>query len=67
VLSSEGRLSAWILVLLPFALAGLLAVFNPQFISPLWTDPIGIGLLKGMLVMMFLGVVLMVRIVRIRV
>jgi tight adherence protein B len=67
VLSSEGRLSAWILVVLPFALAGLLAVFNPQFISPLWTDPIGIGLLKGMLVMMAIGVFLMVRIVRIRV
>jgi tight adherence protein B len=67
VLSSEGRLSAWILVLLPFALAGLLAIFNPQFISPLWTDPIGIGLLKGMLLMMVIGVFLMVRIVRIRV
>ncbi len=67
VLSSEGRLSAWILVVLPFALAGLLAIFNPQFISPLWTDPIGIGLLKGMLVMMVIGVFLMVRIVRIRV
>lgn len=67
VLSSEGRLSAWILVVLPFALAGLLALFNPQFISPLWTDPIGLALLKGMLLMMALGVVLMVRIVRIRV
>ncbi len=67
VLSSEGRLSAWILVLLPFALAGLLALFNPSFISPLWTDPIGIGLLKGMLLMMVIGVFLMVRIVRIRV
>lgn len=67
VLSSEGRLSAWILVVLPFALAGLLSVFNPQFISPLWTDPIGVGLLKGMLVMMAIGVFLMVRIVRIRV
>jgi Flp pilus assembly protein TadB len=33
----------------------------------LWTDPIGLALLKGMLLMMALGVVLMVRIVRIRV
>lgn len=67
VLSSEGRLSAWILVVLPFALAGLLAVFNPSFISPLWTDPIGLGLLKAMGVMMALGVFWMVRVVRIRV
>ena len=67
VLSSEGRLSAWILVLLPFVLGGLLAVFNPRFMQPLWTDPIGITLLKWMLGLMLLGVILIARIVRIRV
>lgn len=67
VLSSEGRLSAWILVLLPFVLGGLLAVFNPRFMQPLWTDPIGITLLKWMLGLMVLGVILIARIVRIRV
>jgi tight adherence protein B len=67
VLSSEGRLSAWILVLLPFVLGGLLAVFNPRFMQPLWTDPIGITLLKWMAGLMLLGVILIARIVRIRV
>jgi tight adherence protein B len=67
VLSSEGRLSAWILVLLPFVLGGLLAVFNPRFMQPLWTDPIGITLLKWMFGLMLLGVILIARIVRIRV
>jgi tight adherence protein B len=67
VLSSEGRLSAWILVLLPFVLGGLLTVFNPRFMQLLWTDPIGITLLKWMLGLMLLGVVLIARIVRIRV
>ena len=67
VLSSEGRLSAWILVLMPFALAGLLALFNPGFMRPLWTDPIGISLLQAMLAVMLLGIVLIARIVRIRV
>ena len=67
VLSSEGRLSAWILILLPFALAGLLAIFNPAFMQPLWRDPIGVTLLQWMLGLMLLGMVLIQRIVRIRV
>ncbi len=67
VLSSEGRLSAWILVLLPFALAGLLAVFNPGFMQPLWKDPMGIVIVKSMLTLMLIGLVLIQRIVRIRV
>ena len=49
VLSSEGRLSAWILALMPFALAGLMNLVNPEFMSPLWTDPIGIEIVKYML------------------
>lgn len=67
VLSSEGRLSAWILVLLPFALAALLAVFNPSFMQPLWKDPMGLTIVKVMLALMLIGLVLIQRIVRIRV
>jgi tight adherence protein B len=67
VLSSEGRLSAWILGLMPFALAALMNVFNPEFMSPLWTDPIGQTVLKYMLVVMLVGVVLLRKIVKIRV
>ena len=33
VLSAEGRLSAWILCLMPFAIAALLNLVNPEFIS----------------------------------
>ena len=67
VLSAEGRLSGWILVLMPFVLGGIVALVNPKFMSLLWTDPIGIGLIKFMLVLMVIGVLLMRRIVRIRV
>lgn len=67
VLSSEGRLSAWILGLMPFALAGLMNVFNPEFMSPLWTDPMGLTVIKYMLVMMVIGVVILRKIVKIRV
>ncbi|MBK0394013.1 type II secretion system F family protein [Ramlibacter algicola] len=67
VLSSEGRLSAWILGLMPFALAFVLNLANPKFMSVLWTDPLGITIVKYMLVLMALGAVLMRKIVRIRV
>lgn len=67
VLSSEGRLSAWILGVMPFALAGIMHVFNPKFIGVLWTDPIGITMIKVLLTMMAVGALIMRRIVRIRV
>lgn len=67
VLSSEGKLSAWILGIMPFALAGILQLTNPKFISKLWTDPIGIAIIQYLLVLMAIGVVLMRKIIRIRV
>jgi tight adherence protein B len=67
VLSAEGRLSAWILAVMPFGLAGLLNVMNPAFMSKLWTDPLGITMIKYLLVMMAMGILVLRRIVRIRV
>jgi tight adherence protein B len=67
VLSAEGRLSAWILVLMPFVLGGVMTVLDPKFMTPLWTDPMGISMLKVMLAMMALGVLVVRKIVRIRV
>jgi tight adherence protein B len=67
VLSSEGRLSAWILGLMPFALAGVMNLVNPEFMSLLWTDPIGISLIEYMLTLMAIGALIMRKIVRIRV
>ena len=67
VLSSEGRLSAWILGLMPFALAGLMNVFNPEFMSPLWKDPMGLVVVKYMLGLMAVGVLILRKIVKIRV
>lgn len=66
VLSSEGRMSAWILCLMPFFLAGVMNLFNPQFMSPLWTDPIGITIIQYTLILMLIGVVIMRKIIKIR-
>ena len=67
VLTAEGRLSAWILSLMPFMLFALIATFNRKFMEPLWTDPIGIGLVRVMLGMMLLGVIWLRRITNVRV
>ena len=67
VLSAEGRLSAWILSLLPFVLAFVIHAINPGFLSVLFTDPVGPMLIGGALVMMVLGIIWMRRIIRIRV
>ena len=67
VLSSEGRLSAWILGLMPFALAGVMNFANPDFMSPLWKDPIGISIVKYMLILMGFGALILRKIVKIRV
>lgn len=67
VLSAEGRLSAWILGLLPFIMAVVLNIINPKFMSVLWIDPTGLKVVWIMLVMMVVGVFWMRRVIRIHV
>ncbi|RQR33391.1 pilus assembly protein TadB [Burkholderia sp. Bp9143] len=67
VLSAEGRLSAWILGLLPFGTAGMMAALNREFLSVLWQDPAGIKMVGVMLGSMAFGLLWIRRIIRIRV
>lgn len=67
VLSAEGRVSAWILTLLPFVLALVITVVNRRFIATLWTDPAGIRLVAVALGLLLLGVWWMWRMVKIRI
>jgi tight adherence protein B len=67
VLSAEGRLSAIILTVLPFALAAVINFINPKFLSVLWTDPAGLKVSGGALFIMLLGIFWMWRIIKIRV
>lgn len=67
VLAAEGKLSAYILVALPFCVAGAIQVVNPGYMNVLLTDPMGIKLVIGALVLMCLGVFAMWRIIDIRI
>jgi tight adherence protein B len=67
VLSAEGRFSAWILIALPIFAGGAILVLNPGYLTVLVIDPLGKRILTGGAILMFLGVVWMRRMVRIRV
>jgi len=66
VLSAEGRMSAWVLCLLPFGAGFLMYSANPDTMNVLFTDPAGRKLLFGALTMMAFGVLAIRKIVRIR-
>jgi len=66
-LSAEGRISGWILGIMPFVMAGVISVINPEFLSLLLDDPLGMKLVIGALVFMVIGALWMWRIVKIRV
>lgn len=67
VLSAEGKLSAWVLGLLPFITGGAMMALNPTFLEVLWKDPAGLKVIGVMLTLMAIGIVAMRRIIRIRV
>jgi tight adherence protein B len=67
VLSAEGRMSAWILGLLPFGVAGMLTLTNPEYVQLLWTDPAGIQLLWIALGMIVIGVLWLRKMIHIHV
>jgi tight adherence protein B len=67
VLTAEGRLSGWILTLLPFVAAGAIFSVNPEFMSALWTNPGGILFIQVNIVLMVIGIFWMWRIVHVRI
>jgi len=66
VLSAEGRISAWVLGLLPFGAGALMYTANPATMGVLFTDPLGRKMLFGALGMMAFGVLAIRKTVRIR-
>jgi tight adherence protein B len=67
VLAAEGKMSAWVLTLLPIG-AGLgMYVTNPKMVGVLFTDPFGLKMVYGAGILMVLGVAWMWRLVKIRV
>lgn len=66
-LSAEGRISAVVLMALPFAIALALYFVNPGYLTPLFTDPLGQMMLAFAGTMMILGGIVMKRLIAIKV
>ena len=58
-LSAEGRLSGYILIGLPLALAAWLFLTDRSYLRPLWTTPFGVLLVIGTAVLFVIGVIWM--------
>lgn len=65
VLSAEGRISIGILAALPFGLFLYLALVNPEYVTPLFTHPMGQIMLLTGATLMGIGILVMKKIVRI--
>lgn len=66
-LSAEGRMSAWILALIPLGLFALLSLTSPDYLPVLLKHPVGHKLLEGAGVLAVIGIFWVRRIIRIEV
>jgi tight adherence protein B len=67
VLSAEGRMSAWVLGLLPFGVMAMMRVTNPGYLRVLWTDSIGVQMVWYGAGMMIVGVLWLRKLIHIRI
>jgi tight adherence protein B len=67
VLSAEGKLSAIILIAIPFFIALTLSILNPGYIRTLIIDPVGKELVGFAFIMMIIGIFVMKRMIQIKV
>lgn len=54
-LAAEGKLSAIILMVLPFGMAGMLTLVNPEYIGVLLQSPLGWAMIAGGFILLTLG------------
>jgi tight adherence protein B len=65
-MSSETRLSAFVLVMLPIAIGSFVVVTNPKYLQGMWNDPSGRTLLMIAFVLQLAGSVWLYRMARLR-
>jgi len=66
-LSAEGRMSAWILALVPFVLFVGIMVTTPSYLDLLITEPAGIKIISVAFVLIIIGIFWLRRIIRIEI
>lgn len=66
-LSAEGRLSALVLLGMPIVLGGWMFVFRRDYLRPLYTEPLGLMMLVGSVVMVVVGALWLRKLVKVEV
>jgi tight adherence protein B len=66
-LTAHGRLSGFILALLPLGMAGVIMVVAPEYLKGLMADPLGRHLIVAAIVLQVVGLLIMRRIINIKV
>lgn len=66
-LTAQGRMSGYIIAALPFGIAAGLSIINPNYLSILFANQIGMVMLAGGLVSQFIGFIIIRKIVTIEV
>ena len=64
-LTAQGRLSAWVVSLLPFALSGLVFGAYPDFGRVMLVNPLGIAMLVGAAALLVMGIFIIRKVVNI--
>lgn len=65
-LTAQGRLSGWVLALIPLVLGGFLSVVNPGYLQPLFETELGKMCMIGAIVSELIGILVIRRIVDIK-
>jgi tight adherence protein B len=55
VVTAHARMTGWVLVMLPVGLALVLVYLSPQHMSVLWTDPTGVRMVTGAIILQVIG------------
>ena len=63
-LTAQGRMSGWVLTVLPIFIAGMIWTLNPRYMDPLLQSPIGWAMLGGAAASVAIGTLIIQKMVR---
>jgi tight adherence protein B len=67
ILTAQGRISGWIISLMPFGLAAAIFAINPTYIVMLFTEPVGWAMLAASVILQIIGIFFIRKIIQIEV
>jgi len=67
IYTAQGRITGWILCFVPFIIFGLISLSNPNYEKALFTEPMGLKMVYGGLLLMGLGILVIRKIIKVRV